>query len=75
MLKIQDATNQKKSGIFKKFILPAIDTLHHLAFLNSLQATVITTVSSEKIITDNKASVNLRVIPEGNYQQKKVSYF
>ena len=59
MLKIQEATNQEKPGTFKKFIPLAIDDkIYHLAFLNSLQATIITTVSSEKILIDNKASVN-----------------
>ena len=71
MLKIREAANQEKPGTFKKFIPLAIDDkIYHLAFLHSLQATIITTVSSEKILIDNKASVNSRVIPELNENLK-----
>jgi hypothetical protein len=60
MPEIQEATNQEKPGNFKKSTLPVIDdNLHHLPFHNSLSATFITTVSSEKIITANKAFCKL----------------
>lgn len=76
MLKIQEVTNQEKLGTFKKFIPPVIaDKLHHLAFLNSLQATFIVAIRSKKIITGNKTFGNHAVIPEGNYQQKKNNLF
>jgi hypothetical protein len=60
MLKIQEATNQEKPVTFKKSTPLVIDdNLHHLPFHNSLSATFITTVSSEKIITTNKAFCKL----------------
>ena len=60
MLEIQEATNQEKPGNFNKSTLPAIDdNLHHLPFHKSLQASFITTVSSEKVITANKAFCKL----------------
>ena len=71
MLKIQGATNQKTPGTFKKFIPPAIDDkLHHLVFFNSLQATFITTIGSEKILINKKALSNRPGIWKGIMNKK-----
>lgn len=60
MHKIPQVKNKNKFNTTKVPMSPAIaDTLHHLAFHNSLQATFITAVSSKKIITANKAFCKL----------------
>jgi PAS domain-containing protein len=40
-------------------VIASDDTLHHLAFDNSLQANIISTVSDGKIIISNKAACKL----------------
>jgi PAS domain S-box-containing protein len=54
-------TNKKKRlDVFKKFTTPVTDdTLRHLAFDNSLQANVISIVSTGKIIMANNAACKL----------------
>jgi PAS domain S-box-containing protein len=60
MHKIPKSTNQKQPGTSKTPMATSSDgTLHHLAFDNSLQANIITTVSSGKIITANSAACKL----------------
>ena len=60
MHKIPKNTNQKQPGTSKKSTAAATDDiLHHLAFDNSLQANIITTVSSGKIIIANSAACKL----------------
>ena len=49
----------KQTGTSKKSIKSTGDTLHHLAFDNSLHANIISTVRSGKIITANIAASNL----------------
>jgi PAS domain S-box-containing protein len=56
----QKTKNPKKSGISKKSSATATDDmLHHLAFDKSLQANIISTVSSGKIISANSAACKL----------------
>lgn len=59
MLKIQ-GSNKKKPGTLKKSTAAASDDiLQHLAFDNSLQANIISTASSGKIIVVNRAACKL----------------
>ena len=76
MLKTQETTNLEKPRTFKKSTAPAIDdNLHHLPFHNSLQATFIATVSSEKIITTNKAFCKLPGYSARELLQKTGPFF
>ena len=59
MRKILQATNKKQPGISKKPAAATDDILRHLAFDNSVQANIISTVSSGKIIIANSAACKL----------------
>lgn len=60
MYKISEGTNKKQPGAYKKSTASANDdTLTHLAFDNSLQANIISTLRSGKIIMANSAACKL----------------
>ncbi|MEO6327750.1 MAG: PAS domain-containing protein, partial [Ginsengibacter sp.] len=60
MVKNQQGTIKRRLGTSEKSLGPTVDnTLHHLAFDNSLQANIITTVSSGKIVIANTAACKL----------------
>ena len=60
MYSIPKTTNKKRPNVFKKFTTPVTeDTLRHLAFDNSLQANIISIVSTGKIIMANNAACKL----------------
>jgi len=57
---IPKAPQKKEPNVFKKFTTPVTDdTLRHLAFDNSLQANIISIVSTGKIIMVNNAACKL----------------
>lgn len=60
MCTIPESTNKKQAGHFKKSTAATTDdALRHLAFDNSLQANIISTVSSGKLIMANNAACKL----------------
>ncbi|MEP7143180.1 MAG: PAS domain-containing protein [Ferruginibacter sp.] len=60
MKTIQKKNNQKPPGTLKKFTSTASDDkIHHLAFDNSLQANIISSASTGKIIIANNAACKL----------------